>query len=599
MEKMILQQYVDYRLDDNFCIDMYLKTTINSKIIYDKDHIILNSGNDLNFDTYFNSFSINKWRRYTNVEKVDLDIEFKGHFRLRVFNVYLHSDILRRDILFRADITSEEKGVFTYNFDKNYDGYVYFELVSLDDNSIFYNYNYSTELSEDLINDIKLAINICTFKREDYVKSNVNYLKTAYLENEKSPLYDNLHVFITDNGQTLEDTVSGRNVVVNKNKNTGGAGGFTRGLMEVKGSNLGITNVIMMDDDVKIPSSAIEKLYNFLKVLKPQYKMSHIGGAMLRTDFPNIQYESGANFVNGSFLAQKQNYNLIDSYFIAKNEVVEKIDYFAWWFNCFSVDHINEDNLPLPLFIKGDDAEYTLRNVCDGITLNGICLWHEPFEYKYTSHLEYFTTRNTLAVTTLRHGSIRGVLNSTFKRFIKNLIFYKYNYNINLMNGLEDYLKGPSFIMETDPIDILKSQTAFNYKAVSLEELEIPFNINNVEMATHSWSNRRDKIKRLITINGYLLKANRQATIFDNYAHRSYRPMNLYRVKKVLYVDTKYETGYVLERNTSLMLKQTFKFINLYFKAMSKKNKLSEEYLKSHAFMTSKEFWNKYLGLGE
>lgn len=34
--------------------------------------------------------------------------------------------------------------------------------------------------------------------------------------------------------------------------------------------------------------------------------------------------------------------------------------------------------------IRGDDIEYGLRNCKRLVTLNGICVWHEPFESKYS-----------------------------------------------------------------------------------------------------------------------------------------------------------------------------------------------------------------------
>ena len=37
------------------------------------------------------------------------------------------------------------------------------------------------------------------------------------------------------------------------------------------------------------------------------------------------------------------------------------------------------DNLPLPLFIKCDDAEYGLRNIRHITALNGVGLWHKGF----------------------------------------------------------------------------------------------------------------------------------------------------------------------------------------------------------------------------
>ncbi|RAZ20198.1 glycosyltransferase family 2 protein, partial [Klebsiella oxytoca] len=57
---------------------------------------------------------------------------------------------------------------------------------------------------------------------------------------------------------------------------------------------------------------------------------------------------------------------------------------------------VRKDNLPLPIFIRGDDLEYGLRNMKTLILMNGICVWHEPFENKYSSFLAYYVIRNRL-----------------------------------------------------------------------------------------------------------------------------------------------------------------------------------------------------------
>ena len=78
------------------------------------------------------------------------------------------------------------------------------------------------------------------------------------------------------------------------------------------------------------------------------------------------------------------------------NEFEEKCDYNAWWYCTIPMQYVRSDNLPLPIFIRGDDVEYGLRNMKNLILMNGICVWHEPFEFKYSSSMYYYIFRNTL-----------------------------------------------------------------------------------------------------------------------------------------------------------------------------------------------------------
>ena len=77
------------------------------------------------------------------------------------------------------------------------------------------------------------------------------------------------------------------------------------------------------------------------------------------------------------------------------------VDYNAWWM-CLIPRSVAEDlGLPLPLFIKWDDAEYGLRARSRGYrtaTVPGIAIWHMSFlEKDDTSDWQaYFHYRNRL-----------------------------------------------------------------------------------------------------------------------------------------------------------------------------------------------------------
>ena len=166
------------------------------------------------------------------------------------------------------------------------------------------------------------------------------------------------------------------------------------------GNPHGITHALLMDDDITIDTESIEKTYTILSLLKDEYADAFIGGAMLRIDKPNIQVESGASWNAGNLISNKSNLNMNVTWDCLFNEIEEYTEFNAWWYCCFPMDVVSEENLPLPIFIRGDDLEYGLRNMKHLILMNGICVWHEPFENKYSSFLEYYIIRNRLVDNT-------------------------------------------------------------------------------------------------------------------------------------------------------------------------------------------------------
>ena len=86
-------------------------------------------------------------------------------------------------------------------------------------------------------------------------------------------------------------------VTIYPNMNAGGAGGFTRGMIEILKANengAGVTHVLVMDDDIVLDTDVLLRTYTLLSLRKPEYADVFVGGAMLRLDRPNIQVENGA-----------------------------------------------------------------------------------------------------------------------------------------------------------------------------------------------------------------------------------------------------------------------------------------------------------------
>ena len=120
--------------------------------------------------------------------------------------------------------------------------------------------DFSIYADVEAVREVNCAAVICTCRREKDVTANIDQIRK--LSGEQRP-----EVFIIDNGNTLQDHVFPEFVSCIPNKNCGGAGGFTRGMLEVV-KRKKFTHVILMDDDISLEPGVLERTRSFLSVLK-------------------------------------------------------------------------------------------------------------------------------------------------------------------------------------------------------------------------------------------------------------------------------------------------------------------------------------------
>ncbi|MBR2179228.1 MAG: glycosyltransferase [Selenomonadaceae bacterium] len=284
-------------------------------------------------------------------------------------------------------------------------------IVALSEGAIFHGGEYFGAF--DTEREVKVGITICTFKREKYLLPNLERLKTL---TDRNP---NINVMVIDNGQTLEE-VNAPELQIIHNPNFGGSGGFARGIMEQVRQKRN-THILLMDDDVLLEMSSFDRLYAILRHLKPEHQKEFFAGAMMILDDPLIQHENTAYL--GKSLGHE--FNLKKKFYLLKNEKLpDKMNkYAAWWFCCIPVDVVKEIGYPLPVFIKCDDVEYSLRNNQDVMSMNGVGVWHESAEEKWNSVTDYFATRNYLMMFHFAKGKGRfSFLKECFLQITKRIL---------------------------------------------------------------------------------------------------------------------------------------------------------------------------------
>lgn len=446
---MILQEVL---VDGSGRADLYFR--IKGVSVKKGNAITLIKNTVFSTDTYYGSLSIGKWKKYCGIDKIRLHITMQGEAEVVIVQSFLDEkrQLSDREILTRKISAAEAKKVEVELPDIS-EGTVFFSIRSISDQTIFQRAEYEAECCRK--REVNLALNVCTFCREKFLLRNIWILKNAFLENDKSPLYGHLKVFITDNGRTLNmEKLASPDISVFYNPNVGGAGGFSRGLLEIsrKKDADHITNVIFMDDDIEIIPETLLRTYRMLCILKEEYKDAFLAGAMLRQDYKYIQYENAARWNSGNCEFINRGLDLRSYRNVVYNETEKQSEYGAWWYCCVPSDIVTPDNLAMPLFIHMDDIEYSLRNADLIITLNGVAVIHPVGGQKVVSSNAYYDLRNMMIVNAKYAPDFgkRELKKIIWKRMSDAYLRYRYKDVRLLYKAVEDFHKGPDWLMQLD-----------------------------------------------------------------------------------------------------------------------------------------------------
>lgn len=124
----------------------------------------------------------------------------------------------------------------------------------------------------------------------------------------------------------------------------------------------------------------------------------------------------------------------------------KNIPYSGWWCCCMSLNVVNADNLPIPLFLHHDDIEFGIRNQKYGIVfLNGFSVWHKGFELTFPGVNTYYDIRNSLITTAVIESkqSLWNTVKWLWKRIIALLIEFRYEEMQLTYLAFGDFCKGP------------------------------------------------------------------------------------------------------------------------------------------------------------
>jgi GT2 family glycosyltransferase len=326
----------------------------------------------------------------------------------------------------------------------------------------------------------------------------------------QNPNTQHIIPFIIDNGQTIKQELLPDCARLFHNKNTGGSGGYIRGMKEIISASDDFTHIVMMDDDIKLHPAALERLYAFLMCVKNEYSAHPIAGAMLNIG-SSLQHEIGGSWRNTQVEVQKGGLELTEFRNVVFNEYEEPFEFGGWWFCCIPSITAKRAGLPEPFFIKEDDVEYGLRINLQPITLNGICVWHEPFEHKYNAAMEYYIMRNALCVNARHRPDFtkKQTKKWIWNLYWSNILRYRYESFELILKGINDYLD-KSWINE-DP-------EALHMKILSMSPpmaspSERPIAADHADSSGVRPAGVIKKILTMLTLNGMLLPLRGEAVV--------------------------------------------------------------------------------------
>ena len=561
-------------------IDLYFRNNQFAHLPINDSFFSLDKFGKVSTDTYFNSLSVGKWKRYTNVNDLIFSIKFKGKIKIVWhLNRLYFSHRLIEEMYFENDNISEISFSLTFWKDLE-DGMLSFDIEALDYSEL-YDFYYSTR--SEILNPVSMGVVITHFNRQQYVLPALDRLKNELLLD--SYFKNKVSLNVVDNSQNLPE-IDGVNII--PNENLGGSGGFTRGLMHLK-ENGSYTHCLFMDDDASCEVEGIKRTISFL-----EHALDHktaLAGAMLREAEMFRQFENGAKF-DGVCKAVKPNLDLREVHSLLINEQEEHIDYGGWWFFAFPLSEVK--HYAFPYFVRGDDSGFSLVHDFKILTLNGISSWQEDFSLKNGPLPHYLDTRYHIMhyLHSLVRGNAKDVIKTTARMCLKNLLSYQYETALASILAMEDVMKGKSFWEQNVSMSERRPEIQ---KIISAEKvIDIPYEVSSNVIWGKPEEGRLARLFRWATLNGHILpKAFFKKGMVWQPKGFGGNLREVYRYNKVLYIHWPTQKGFILEHDKKKFFSYLIRYTKAAFNLYKNYDSLKKEYQSSYDELTSAEFWKK------
>ncbi|WP_444914144.1 glycosyltransferase family 2 protein [Microbulbifer sp. TRSA007] len=552
----------------------------------------------LSFDTYFNVFSLGKWEKYCNLKTLYLQICGSGNF---ICHVICTSKKLGKKNLTQEEFNWNNRSTKTLEIDlQKAKGFelAYIKIETFDAACKIYSLSFNTALPP--AKQASLAIIMPTYKREEFVMSNIKTISSLRDRLQPNVIID---LLVIDNGRTL-GKIETPSVKVIPNRNYGGSGGFARGILEASNSTSVYSHIVLCDDDVELEPSIFTRLQAFYSYCAND--SLGVSGSMLRLDKRNIQHENGATLnKDAHFIPIKGNIDLNKPNNLLKNDEEIKKEYAGWWFFSAPTKKFSELGLPIPVFLKWDDVEFSIRaskRKVKIIDFNGIGVWHEPFENKYSSSTFFYEERNSFIARSIHDPNFSYA--ALCRRLLKTALIlslgYRYDSARKAIDGTIAALKGFSHLHDILPDDLHAELLA------SQEDVARPSRDYNtdVKVLNSNSVNPYQRILSKITLNGHLLPCFplQSKKPIDRTGYKVIGAYDLdytksFLARNVIYTQEARVSEFTAQRDTVKFLKVLFQALSVAFTSYTKFKRAKRSYIENYELMTSERYWRDFLGL--
>ncbi|MEY8565604.1 glycosyltransferase [Corynebacterium sp.] len=464
------------------------------------------AGEEVSFESYFNGFPASYWRRWSQLDEVQLRVDLTGDARIDIYRSKIDgSRIAVTGGIVDVDEHGHGVAEFTVSLAPFEDGgWIWFDITCESETTIHSAGWFATRdaadqrvVSDTVVTDPatgekttlregdllpapepRVTIGIPTFNRPADAVAALEALSS-------DPVVDSVvdALIMPDQGTKHPKDEPGFPAVEQHygdrlrmpvQGNLGGSGGYSRIMYEARHPERGTDSpfILYMDDDIAIePDSVLRALAASRYASSPML----VGGQMLNLQERSHLHTMGEIIDRGSFMWTAAphthydhdfyNHPLRDRGEYGRNASGERVDskdlhrridadYNGWWM-CM-IPRVVADTVgqPLPLFIKWDDGEFGLRARDHGFptaSWPGIAIWHMAWSDKDDAidWQAYFHLRNRLIVAALQHeGSPTGIIASMAKATAKHLMCLEYSTVAIQNEAMKDFLAGPDQLFE-------------------------------------------------------------------------------------------------------------------------------------------------------
>lgn len=414
----------------------------------------------VSFASYFNAFPASYWQEHTDVEVIRLDVEVGGSAHVELFRSNARGKYVRID----AEIVSDGKARFEIPLKTFGDGgWLWFDFEATGGPAVLRSAAWSAPTAAAHRGPTRLTVAIPSFNMPQACVEQID----RFAQHPEVLESVNRVVLIDQGTKRIRDADGfseaqarlADKLVVIEQGNLGGSGGFSRGMLEMLGDDESDA-VLLLDDDAEAEPESILRAARFNDFAR---SATILGGHMLNANDRTVLHSYGETVNFSSFWWEPVDPSLSSLDFRKKSirttpALSRRLDvpYNGWWMCLIPREVVERMGLSLPLFIKWDDAEYSLRAGEAGIstvTLPGMAAWHVPWDEKDDGldWQAYFHQRNRWVTALLHSPSRRGgmLARKSFASDLKHLLSMQYTAALLRGRALEDVLRGPGHMIGT------------------------------------------------------------------------------------------------------------------------------------------------------